>query len=91
MKEASTSDGLAAKDIEAHLFTAELPDVNLVIRTGGDTRLSNFLLWQSAYAIVYVVDNYWPALTAADIEAGIRYYNQVMAKMEIKRNEFKFC
>lgn len=81
LREASPGDGLAAKDIEAHLFTAGLPDVDLVIRTGGDKRLSNFLLWQSAYATVYVVDRYWPALAVEDIEAGIQYYNQVLAKV----------
>lgn len=66
--------------LESHLFTAGLPDVDLVIRSGGDMRLSNFLLWQSAYAVVFVAGNYWPAITRQDIEAAVDYYNQVLAQ-----------
>lgn len=72
-------EALMVEDIESHLFTAGLPDVDLVIRTGGDRRLSNFMLWQSAYAVFYVTENYWPAITQNDIESGIKYYNKVMA------------
>ena len=71
---------LTVNHIESHLFTAGLPDVDLVIRTGGDMRLSNFLLWQTAYATIFVVKNYWPSITRDDIESGIRYYNKVMVK-----------
>jgi undecaprenyl diphosphate synthase len=79
--EAGESGGeLSAKELESHLWTAGLPDVDLVIRTGGERRLSNFLLWQSAYAAIFVVKNYWPALTREDIEAGIHYYHNVMTK-----------
>ncbi|MCA9978770.1 MAG: undecaprenyl diphosphate synthase family protein, partial [Anaerolineales bacterium] len=72
-------DSLAVEDVADHLFTVGLPEVDLVMRTGGDMRLSNFMLWQSAYAVLYVTQNYWPAITKNDIEAGINYYNQVMA------------
>ncbi|MDY6875076.1 MAG: polyprenyl diphosphate synthase [Chloroflexota bacterium] len=67
--------------INNRLWTAGLPDVDLVIRTGGDRRVSNFMLWQSAYACIYVADAYWPDVSRNDIEAGIRYYNQVMVKV----------
>jgi undecaprenyl diphosphate synthase len=66
--------------INDRLWTAGLPDVDLVIRTGGDRRISNFMLWQSAYACIYIADAYWPDVARSDVEAGIRYYNQVMAK-----------
>lgn len=79
MAEVKAKDTLAVDDIESHLFTAGLPEVDLVIRTGGDMRLSNFMLWQSAYAVLYVAKNYWPAITQSDIESGIRYYSEVMA------------
>jgi undecaprenyl diphosphate synthase len=46
--------------IDAHLYTAGLPDPDLVIRTAGEMRLSNFLLWQVAYAELYVADIPWP-------------------------------
>ena len=51
------------------LCAVDMPDVDLVVRNGGDKRLSNFLLWQSAYACLFVVDNYWSALSRQDIEA----------------------
>lgn len=76
-------DGLAAEQINqrtfaARLYTIEMPDVDLIIRSGGDKRLSNFLLWQSAYACLFVVEHYWPAVTLEDIENAIAYYNRVM-------------
>jgi undecaprenyl diphosphate synthase len=80
MQEGGTIDDLRSADIESRLFTSGLPDVDLVLRSGGDMRLSNFLLWQSAYAAIFIAKNYWPALTRKDIEAGIGYYNQVMVK-----------
>ena len=46
--------------IEERLYTADLPEVDLLIRTGGDQRISNFLIWQAAYAELYFCDRYWP-------------------------------
>ena len=46
--------------LSAYLYTADLPDLDLLIRTGGDKRISNFLLWQVAYAELYFCDRYWP-------------------------------
>ena len=64
--------------ISDHLWTAGLPDIDLVFRTGGDRRVSNFMLWQSAYACIYVADAFWPDVSREDVEAGVRYYEQVM-------------
>lgn len=47
-------------DISRHLYTPDSPDVDLVIRTGGDMRISNFMIWQSAYSELYVTDTLWP-------------------------------
>ena len=63
--------------IEQHLYTAELPPLDLLIRTSGEVRLSNFLLWQSAYAELMFVDTLWPdfdgdALRACLAEFGAR-------------------
>jgi hypothetical protein len=52
---------LTADDITAHLYTVGRPEPDLVIRTSGEQRLSNFLLWQSAYSELYFCDAYWPA------------------------------
>ena len=47
-----------------YLYTENLPDVDLLIRPGGDMRISNFLLWQIAYAEIWLTDKYWPEFTA---------------------------
>jgi short-chain Z-isoprenyl diphosphate synthase len=62
-------------DVEAlsgHLYTAHLPDPDLVIRTSGEARLSGFLLWQSAYAECIFVDPYWPAFRRVDFFRALR-------------------
>jgi short-chain Z-isoprenyl diphosphate synthase len=56
----------------AHLYTADVPDPDLVIRTSGEARLSGFLLWQSAYAECVFVDPYWPAFRRVDFMRGLR-------------------
>ena len=54
-----------------HLYTAGQPDVDLLIRTGGDRRTSNFLLWQAAYAELVFYDKYWPDFGVADFDAAL--------------------
>ena len=49
--------------INEHLYTQNLPEVDLLIRTSGEHRISNFLLWESAYTEFYFIDKFWPALT----------------------------
>ena len=58
----------------AHLSTAGLPDVDLLIRTGGEQRISNFLLWQAAYAELLFLDTYWPDIEGADLEGCLAWY-----------------
>lgn len=58
------------------LNTAEYPDPELLIRTGGEVRLSNFLLWQTAYSELYFCDTYWPDFQSSDLQAAIDYYNR---------------
>lgn len=62
--------------IEEHLYTSYLPqqDPDLVIRTSGESRLSNFLIWQSAYSELFIVDVYWPDFRLIDFERAIRAY-----------------
>ena len=54
-----------------HLYTAGQPDVDLLIRTGGDRRTSNFLLWQAAYAELVFYDKYWPDFGVDDFDAAL--------------------
>jgi undecaprenyl diphosphate synthase len=56
------------------LFTADLPDPDVFIRTSGEKRLSNFLLWQSAYAELVFVDKYWPDFGKSDLEDAVREF-----------------
>ena len=62
---------VSPEDISAKLFTAGMPDPDLIIRTGGECRLSNFLLWQAAYAELVVMDDYWPDFTPEVYEKAI--------------------
>lgn len=59
------------EDISSHLYTAISGDPDLVVRTGGDFRISNFLLWQSAYAEFYFTKTLWPDLTEGEVDAAI--------------------
>lgn len=58
-------------DISANLYTLDCPDPDLIIRTGGDLRTSNFLLWQSAYAEYYFTKTLWPDYTSKDVDEAI--------------------
>lgn len=60
--------------IESNLDTAGIPDVDLLIRTGGEMRLSNFLLWQSSYAELFFTSTLWPDFTPIELEKIIQSY-----------------
>ena len=60
--------------INEHLYTQHLPDVDLLIRTSGEVRISNFLLWQIAYAELYFTDVMWPAFNEHELHQAIRSY-----------------
>lgn len=60
----------------SYLYTAGLPDLDLFIRTGGEMRLSNFLLWQTAYAEYYTTPTYWPDFDEAELEKALVAYGQ---------------
>lgn len=63
-----------AQRLSEHLYTKGIPDPDLVIRTSGEKRLSNFLLWQSAYSEFVFTDVYWPDFTPAHLDAAIEEY-----------------
>jgi undecaprenyl diphosphate synthase len=69
-------DGLnvTENDIASHLYTAGLPDPDLLIRTSGEMRISNFLLWQIAYAELYVTPTLWPDFTRGDLLRALLEY-----------------
>ena len=63
-------------EIARHLYTAGMPDPDLIIRTSGEVRLSGFLLWQSAHAEYYFADTYWPDFRKVDFLRALRSYAQ---------------
>jgi short-chain Z-isoprenyl diphosphate synthase len=79
------ADGISAEDMAAHIdantlarhmYSADVPDPDLLIRTSGESRLSGFLLWQSAYAEFVFVDVYWPAFRRVDFLRALRDYTR---------------
>ncbi len=59
-----------------HLYQPDMPDLDMVIRTGGESRLSNFMLWQAAYAEYFWTDTLWPAFDPPQLEAALLEYNR---------------
>lgn len=68
------ADSVTMEDLTSHLYTAGLPEPDLVIRTSGEQRLSNFLLWQSAYAELYFCEAYWPDFRELDFLRALRNF-----------------
>jgi undecaprenyl diphosphate synthase len=71
-----TAETIDEAAISAHLYTAGIPDPDLLIRTSGEMRVSNFLLWQIAYAELYVTETLWPDFTRADLLRAILDYQK---------------
>ena len=71
--------GVVPEDVDeqtlaAHLYHPELPDPDLIVRTAGESRISNFLLWQSAYAEIHVTDTLWPDFDIPDLTRAVQDY-----------------
>ncbi|MCW8877710.1 MAG: polyprenyl diphosphate synthase [Kangiellaceae bacterium] len=62
-------------ELEANLSTSQLPNLDLLIRTGGETRISNFLIWQAAYAELFFTDVLWPDFGQAEFEKAVESYS----------------
>lgn len=69
-------DDITENVVSSHLYTAGLPDPDLLIRTAGEMRISNFLLWQIAYTELYVADCMWPDFTKEDLGKAIFSYQK---------------
>ncbi|AWU93481.1 isoprenyl transferase [Azospirillum ramasamyi] len=69
-------DAIDEDALSARLYTADIPDPDLIIRTSGEKRISNFLLWQAAYAELVFVDTLWPDFTKRDLEAAIEEFHR---------------
>ena len=75
-------------DIERHLYTADLPKLDLLIRTSGELRLSNYLLWQAAYAELYFTDIKWPEFAERELEDAILAYQSRVRKFGLTEEQF---
>lgn len=71
-----TPDAVDETTLGEYLFTYDIPDPDLVIRTSGEKRISNFLLWQSAYAELVFMDTLWPDFTRSDLEMAIGEFHR---------------
>ena len=72
MQQGKTS--VTSDDITSELYTAGIPDPDLIVRTAGEMRLSNFLMWQSAYSEFYFTDTLWPDMSPKDIDKAVEEF-----------------
>jgi undecaprenyl diphosphate synthase len=73
-------DEIEEEDIARNLYTSNLPELDLLIRTSGELRLSNYLLWQAAYAELYFTDLYWPDFGEREFENAILAFQSRVRK-----------
>lgn len=73
-QKAAQSGDITEESLRAHMWSAGMPDPDLIIRTGGEKRLSNFLLWQAAYSELFFVDPYWPDFSEALLDDILHQY-----------------
>jgi undecaprenyl diphosphate synthase len=88
------AEGVAAEQIDeaaiaSHLYNPDLPDPDLIIRTAGESRVSNFLLWQSAYSEMLVSDTLWPDFGVEDLKAAIAEYNSRVRRFGGRPDELR--
>jgi undecaprenyl diphosphate synthase len=69
-------DDVTEQLISQYMFTAGIPDPDLIVRTSGEMRISNFLIWQSAYSEWYVTNSYWPDFDKDELRKALVDYNQ---------------
>ena len=76
IRDALPADKLDEKTFGEYLYTASTPDVDLLIRTGGELRISNFLIWQSAYAEYFFSDSLWPDFDKNELDRALLAFSQ---------------
>ena len=70
----SSGESINEQSVSEALYTSHSGDPDMIVRTGGDLRISNFLLWQAAYAELYFTDKLWPDFSPSDVDAAIREF-----------------
>jgi undecaprenyl diphosphate synthase len=80
MRDGLSPDQVTEETLSHYLYTAGLPDPDLIIRTAGEMRLSNFLIWQAAYAEFYATPTYWPDFDRQELEKALLAFKQRQRK-----------
>ncbi len=86
-KEGADLTRLEESSLVSHLYTRGLPDPDLVVRTAGEMRLSNFLLWQTAYSEFYCTQTLWPDFTDADFDEALASYQRRIRRFGARPEE----
>ena len=76
MAEGKSADDISEERIERELYTRSLPELDLLVRTSGEMRISNFLLWQAAYSELIFLPIYWPDFDRAALEHALAEYRR---------------
>ena len=76
VKEGINPEDITEELISQYLYTKDIPDPDLLIRTGGEKRISNYLLWQLAYSELYVTDAYWPEFDKSELTKAIQEFEK---------------
>ncbi len=76
MRDGMSAEAVSEETISHYLYTGDLPDPDLIVRTGGEYRLSNFLIWQAAYAEYYATPTYWPDFDEVELAKALETYSQ---------------
>ena len=76
VKQGISSEEITPELIAKNLYAADIPPVDLIVRTGGDQRISNFMLWRAAYSEFLFIDKYWPDMTKEDVAAILKEYSE---------------
>jgi len=80
---------ITADTVSDNLSTAGMPDPDLLIRTGGDQRVSNFMLWQIAYSEIYVTPTYWPDFSKTDFMRAIEQFQSRERRFGLTSEQLK--
>jgi undecaprenyl diphosphate synthase len=70
------AEAITEQALSEHLYTCGMPDPDMIVRTGGDFRLSNFLIWQAAYSEYYSIPTFWPDFDVADLRKAIEAFGR---------------
>lgn len=89
MGDISKIETIQESDFEKYLYTREIPDPDLIIRTSGEMRLSNFLMWQAAYSEIHVTPKMWPEFTVEDLHVAFEDYSHRTRRFGLTDEQIK--